>query len=169
MLKSSIMSYVKYLMIAVVVIGLVIVGAVFIFKKQPIIKANISNKISYVVYWPTSVNSVPQKNTIKFDSSSGVLSYVVYVSGVDTVVTEQSTPSEFSNFPTYYSTLINHLNNYDTFNTSVGNVYLTQPNNTSGDTAVINHSGTLLFAHAQSSIDENNWRTFFNNLKVILN
>jgi hypothetical protein len=31
------------------------------------------------------------------------------------------------------------------------------------------HSDTLLFAHTQSSIDENNWRLLFNNPKVIKN
>jgi len=134
-----------------------------------IIPPQLARQISFTIFWPNSVNANANKQSIKYDSQEGVFSYVVSINAVSTTVTEQATPSEFVDISTYFPALINHMNNYDTFGSANGNVYLTRPNNTNGETAVINHNGTLLFAHAQGNLSENNWRLFFNNLQVIEN
>ena len=155
--------------IVVVLIGMIILTVVIYRQRRDIIPTSIARKISFVVYWPNSSNVVADRTSIKYDSQKGVFSYTLNLLSVSTTVTEQATPSEFTDVSGYYSAFINHLNNYDTFDSSSGTVYLTEPSNTSGTTAIINHSGTLLFAHAQSKISENDWRQFFNNIKVILN
>lgn len=153
----------------VLLAALIIIGVHLYVARQRIIPHTVASQISFTVFWPKSTNAFPSQSSIKYDSQKGVFSYIVTINNVSTTVTEQATPSEFVDIPNYYSALINHLNNYDTFGSSHGNVYLTKPSGTDGETAVINQSGTLLFAHAQADIDENNWRLFFNNLRVIEN
>lgn len=128
-----------------------------------------AQKISFRVYWPRSGVSIPERTSIKFSTTAGVFSYVIYLGGVSVTVDEQSTPSEFSDIPNYYATLVNHLNNYDTFTSANGTVYLTEPHGTNGEVAVNNNEGTLVFAHAHSKIPVNSWQKLFNNLIVIDN
>lgn len=169
--KSKNTRYNKLLILLLSVVLIAIILLIFLLSRhnKKIIPTSISNKISYVIYWPNSTNTVSNKMSIKYDAQTGVFSFITSISSINVTVTEQATPSEFTDISGYYSTFINHLNNYDTFDSSNGTVYLTEPKNTNGVTAIDNISGTLIFAHAQSSISENNWRIFFNNLKVILN
>lgn len=155
---------------AIILVALGVVLGVHIYTtRNRTIPPAIARQISFRVYWPKSTNAVPDKQSIKYDAQQGVFSYVVLINANSVTVTEQATPSEFTDIPNYFSALINHLNNYDTFSSANGTVYLTKPSGTGGEAAVINQSGTLLFAHTQGTINENNWRLFFNNLQIIEN
>jgi hypothetical protein len=160
---------VLYVVEALVLIGIIVGAVLFFHSKQPIIPPKIAKQISFRIYWPNSANATAEKSTIKYDSQQSVLSYKAKINSVETTVTEQGTPSQFSDVQNYFSTFINHLNNYDTFDSANGTVYLTMPSNTSGETGIVNHSGTLLFAHAEGKLSESDWRLFFNNLRVVEN
>ncbi len=157
--------------IVTLVIALVGGVGVIVFllsQNTPIIPRPIAKQLNFAIYWPTQNTDVSaSRSSIKYDSKDSIFSYVTNINSTPATITEQPTPDEFNNIPDYYSTLITHLNNYDTFSALPGTVYLTKPKGVSGETAVMNSGGTLLFVHASSNLPANQWRAFFNDLSIV--
>jgi hypothetical protein len=151
---------------SILILSLLLIAAIFlIFHSQKIIPTKYAKQISFIVYWPGDNESRPDKASIKYSSSTGVISYVDFVNTDKIVIDEQSTPSVFTDFSNYYSDLIAHLNNYDSISTNVGTVYLTLPKGV--NTAISNNHGTLLFASSSQKLSENTWRSIFNGFTAI--
>lgn len=156
------------ILILVCAMGLILF--LYLKSKDNIIPQSDKKEIDFVVYWPSDSLSNPQKSTVKYDAKTGVLSYIDYLDSHRVVINQQATPSVFNDFSNYYSTLINHLNNYETLSTNIGNVYLTlPPNSNNSDTAVSNNHGTLLFASSPVKLTDSEWLHLFNGFKVLLN
>lgn len=83
-------------------------------------------------------------------------------------ITQQATPSVFSDVPQYFPTLITRLNEYSSFGSIYGTVHLTKPKELNGQQqAVLNTSGTLMFVHPSHNLSDDTWRRFFNGLQVV--
>lgn len=131
----------------------------------------IIKEISFPVFYPTSQSPViVNKSSFKYDSSTKVLSFIVTDAGQSITVTEQATPESFVDVPQVYTTLINSLNNYSSFDSLQGQVNLTYPKqfNNMQQSAVMNAKGTLMFAHdIASDLSNAQWQQFFNDLIVV--
>ncbi len=83
-------------------------------------------------------------------------------------ITEQATPSGFTDIPQAYDKFINSLSGYFSFGSVNGTVNLVRPHNLNGEqAAVINDKGTLMFIHPMQDLPPDVWRQLFNNLTVI--
>lgn len=150
-------------------IGLAIIGGwLFIVNRRDasqLLPATIRRQLSFVVYlpgkgWDTSALSVGY--------AGGVLSYRTTQAGAALTVTQQTTPGVFNDVPQYYPNLVNKLNEYSSFGTANGTVYLTKPKELNGQQqAILNNNGTLLFAHPNHNLSDDVWRRFFNGLSAI--
>jgi hypothetical protein len=71
------------------------------------------------------------------------------------------------NIPGALGKFVEAMNNYQSFETTVGTVHLTKPKSQNGkQAAVLNIKGTLLFARAESNLSDDQWQAFFNHLQV---
>jgi len=83
------------------------------------------------------------------------------------VISEQATPDIFSQNGVY-SFKLDQAHEYDSFNTSAGEVALTKPDELSGQTvAWDNTKGTLILAHAFQTLSESEWKLLFNNIQIV--
>jgi hypothetical protein len=129
----------------------------------------ILNKASFTILYP-------QKNTphitdvdksVSYNSGADALSYLTYVYGKTVYISEQSTPSIFSQSGVYDYKLT-QSKEYDDFSTEAGDIALTRPTELDGQTlAWDNANGTLILARAIKSLSENEWKLLFNNMAAV--
>lgn len=139
-------------------------------RSQQIIQDNIKKQLSFSVLW-TGENSPLQgnKKTFKFNEQEKLLSFIANDDGGNSVtISEQPTPESFVDIPQSYDKLIDSMHKYKTFDSAIGRVFLTRPDNLNGkQAAVMNSKGVLLFAKADTDIDDDTWVKLFNNLVII--
>lgn len=156
--------------LSLIVLTLVgVIGYKYWQNSRPILSGNLKKEIVFPVFWPDKSEPVTvNKSTLKYDTSSGLVSYTIQTpSSNSLVVSEQSTPEDFTASPQVYSNLIQAILEYEQFSSRNGTVYLTHPKGTSGETAVMNSQGTLMFVKASKNLSDSAWRQFFNNLQTI--
>ncbi len=136
---------------------------------QATIPSHIKNQLDFIVLYPLdNEDTVMDRSTIKYDTRTKVLSFVITSYGVKNTITEQATPEAFNDIPQYYQKVIDQMNGYSSFDTDIGKVNLTRPAHLNGEqVAVMNTKGVLLFAHPSKDLTQSEWRKFFNNLQVI--
>ena len=136
----------------------------FMHRAQALIPDYITKQLEFVLIYPGGqYREAVNTNSLKYDPTNKVLSFTITLRGSGLTVTEQATPSAFSDIPQYYDKLVQRMNGYKTLDTYNGKVDLTKPTSANGDqVAVFNNRGTLLFAHATHDISEDQWRRFFN-------
>lgn len=162
------------LRISVIILALIIGGLVAlkysINRTAGIIPPSIKQQIAFQIYVTTNGNKqwATDKQSIKYDSSQGILSYTASSINNNLYITEQNTPSQFSDIPQYYPTLVSKLNEYSEVQTNLGTLALTHPTELKGiQTVVINSHGTLMFIRPQNNLTDNQWALFINSLDVI--
>lgn len=131
-----------------------------------LIPTQISQKLSFPVYVPDN-NSTWNVDVAKtsYDQQSGVLSLYLENHTAQITLTQQATPQVFSDVPQQYAKMLSTMNEYLEIQTSFGTVALTRPKELNGgQTAVVNKTGTLLFAKPNRDMSEDEWKNFFNNL-----
>ena len=134
-------------------------------RSAPLVPANISQKVNFIIYYP---GSSWQTKTSLMTNPDLVLTLNATQADQQFTVTEQATPEVFNDVPQYYSTLLARLNQYGSFGTLNGTVYLTLPKELNGDQqAVLNNNGTLVFAHANHKLTNDKWQRFFNDLQPL--
>lgn len=139
-------------------------------KHSSEIPAAIEKHIAFQVFAPSVPGdtwTVPE-DLIRYNTSQGLLSITTVSNSNQIVLSEEPTPQIFANIPQYYPTLISGLNSYDQLQIGLGTIYLTHPKELhGGQTAVMNTSGTLVFARPLHDLSNSQWESFFNNLVVI--
>jgi len=75
------------------------------------------------------------------------------------VVSEQASPPEFAASPDKYGALVQSMHRLSEIQSSPAPIYITQPDNqTSGQTAVVNAVGVLLFIQSSQNLSDGEWR-----------
>ena len=157
-------------MIVTPVVLVVIAAAVILGIKlsTPIVPGAIKKQVSIVILYPSSDGFKVEAGSWKYNSSLGLLSYLVSRGNTKLTISEQSSPPEFSEVPGTLDRLTSHLNTYSDFDTIQGHAYLTHPIELKGgQSALMNTKGTLLFAKPNHALSDSEWRDFFNSLDII--
>lgn len=133
-----------------------------------LIPKNLSDKVSFPVYVPSEKsvwNIEPSKTS--YDEQEGVLSLYLNHNNQQIILTQQATPQVFSDVPQQYSKMLSSMNQYAEYQTAFGAIGLTRPKELNGgQAAVVNKSGTLIFVKPNSDLSEDEWKNFFNNLRI---
>jgi hypothetical protein len=165
--RSTIISFILLISIAITVL----LGVTLHRPTSSMIPANIQKQLSFVLYVPDDKDAVIERSSIHYANGDGVLSYTVGYNPAhaEITITQQATPSVFTDVPQYYPTLLDRLNQYASLGTINGTVYLTKPTELKGQQqAVLNDNGTLLFAHpGNRNLSNDDWRRFFNSLQTV--
>lgn len=162
------------LRISVIILALAI-GSLVILKYSSdrtagIIPTSIKQQIVFQIYVTANGDKqwTTDKQSVKYDASQGILSYTAKSATNSLYVTEQLTPSQFTDIPQYFPTLVSKLNEYSEIQTNLGTVALTHPTELNGvQTAVINTAGTLMFIKPKVNLTDSQWASFINSLNVI--
>jgi hypothetical protein len=160
--------------LAYVALGLIASGAlatgVFLhIHSSQIIPAQIKRQLDFLIFLPEGdPSSHVESKTFKYDANLKVFSVVVTSFNIKNTISEQPTPDSFNDIPGYYDKLTEKLNSYTSFDTNLGKVYLTLPDELKGkQSAIMNTKGTLMFASPDKDLTNDQWRQFFNSLSVI--
>jgi len=154
-------------------IALVVFGGLWIYQNahKPLISKDITSQVNYTLYVPPPRGAnkfLLDKTTIEYDKTERKVAMTARSADNKITFTVQPQPDAFTDVPGFYAKLLNTLNPYKELSTSIGTVTLTRPQELNGgQTAVVNPNGTLIFAHPDKDISDQDWQEFFNNLKVI--
>lgn|GEM_PF-1131525 len=158
--------------VTIVVVCLGLLGTIAALTLKPThrpIPSNITKKISFTIFYPTlTISQINvQPSTLNYNSANQGFSYEVLLNSKKVVISEQATPDIFSQNGVY-SFKLDQAHEYDSFNTSAGEVALTKPDELSGQTvAWDNTKGTLILAHAFQTLSESEWKLLFNNIQIV--
>jgi len=167
----------KILIAALIVLALAGSALVLsrMFESQTVISKQILDEANFTIFYPANASKSDTawkllKDRTSYDTGSGVLT--LYVSQASTgkqiTLNEQPTPGAFSDVPTQYSKMLTTLNEYNELQIGFGTVALTHPKELNGgQTAVANKAGTLIFAKPSGNLTDNEWKDFFQNLRIL--
>lgn len=156
-----------FLVIASSFAGYVIYG--HLNNSQPVLSQITNNKLTFPLFWPAKDSTITaSKQSVKYDPSSKLISYnAINNNGVRLIITEQETPTSFSDIPQVFSKLVETMSQYGVFDSQNGTVYLTHPKELNGgQAAVMNSKGTLMFVKPITTLDDDSWKIFFNSLQI---
>ena len=174
--KSKLGSKLKLRMVPAIILGICLIGiviGVMVMWHQyhhNQIPNSISKQLDFLVLYPNSPERkiTAEVGSYKYDKSSKLLTFIVIDSGLNITISEQSTPQAFVDIPQSYTTLINSMNNYTSFDSLQGHVDLTMPKEFNGQqAAVMNTKGTLMFARpTNGKLTSDQWKSFFNSIII---
>jgi hypothetical protein len=157
------------LFFALIIFGVMFLAAdavigIYLLKPKPPIPKNIQSQLDFTPYLIQPDTGVTiDKGSYKYDLSQKGLSFIA--TGKDfgkLTVSEQATPQQFIDIPEVYSKLVDKLNRYGAFDNDMGTVYLTRPDDQrTGQTAVINSKGVLMFVRSSKNLSDDQWRKLF--------
>lgn len=106
--------------------------------------------------------------SVKFNQSQKTLSYKFNSPAGGLTISQQPTPETFSTIAGYADSVYKGFNQYSTFDSPLGTVHLTRPGGSSGaNVAILDHSGTLLFASSTKELSQADWQKVFSTLEQI--
>ncbi|SRR6266540_4081408 len=146
-----------------VVLGVLLV--VILHRPASPLPAAISKQVRFAIYFPGKPWIVAPDEA---SYQNGVLRFGSQQAGKQLVFTEQTTPPVFSEVPQYFPALLAKMNQYASFGSASGTVYLTKPTELKGgQTAVVENAGTLLFVRPGRDLSDNEWRQLFSTMRTI--
>lgn len=152
------------------VLILIIAAGLFSWHKlqtHPAIPSEIRKQLTFVPFTNTNSEVASVLSEVKYDKKIKLLTYTVFLNGVKVVVSQQATPESFNDVPQAYDALLQKMYSKNSFDSVVGKVNITYPEELKGlQTAVMNSKGVLLFAKPESNISVDEWKKFFNNLSI---
>jgi hypothetical protein len=162
------------IVLAAIVLGLIIggtVSAVLAFSQSPI-PQGIRKSATFDLYYP-SAN--PDGWRLKKDSATYTAqsrNVIMTLENSDRsnsiVFSQQATPDTFTDVPDYYQKLLDNLHQYNEFDSGIGKVTLTRPDELKGgQSAVANTKSTLIFAHPTKDLTNAEWANLFNKLEIV--
>lgn len=161
----------KFVIAVILTSGLVtgaVVGTIYLVQRQGILPQNIQRQLDFkpFVVSSNSTSLHVNKSSYKYDPSQQGLSFTISADSYGLLtVSEQTTPQAFIDIPDYYTKLLDTLNRYSVFDDSLGTVYLIHPKDQkTGQTAVLNASGVLMFVRSTKDLSDEQWRQIFNQL-----
>ena len=146
-----------------VVIELISLLTVLIAPK-PSISPTIAKKLTSTLFIPGGETSV-DRTSAKYDSPNSLLSYKATYANVSLTVSEQPSPSTFSDVPASYDKFTADLGQYEQFDSRLGSVHLVRlVKENNHQVAVMNAQGTLMFVKPDKELTTDQWKIFFKNL-----
>lgn len=128
----------------------------------------IRSEVSFEIIYPNGY-SIDQKSW-KYLSSTRTVQFIAKKDGYTVVFTEQPTPLAYQNDQGAYDRFIGSLRPSASFSVPLGTVSLSNFV-TSGDfqvvgvTGILKVKGTLLLAHPDTQLTDDQWRSLFESLK----
>lgn len=151
-----------------IAVGLVIIIALIFFPGKPSIPGPIKSQLTSTLLIPKGGDYITDRESAKYDSKIKLLTFRTQIKGLTTVtVSEQATPDQFTDIPTYSEKVFQKFGEYKTFEMSIGIVHLVRSPKDKQQAAVINTKGTLMFVKPDKDLTEDQWREFFKNIAVI--
>ena len=145
--------------LVVVASSFVVAGLVFTLLPRNSIPASVRTQLTSTLLLPSGGGVVINLDLAKYDAPNKLLTFTVNYAGTVVVFSEQPTPDTFVDIPDAYNKLINGLDSYESFDTTLGTVHLTRPKKLNGkQMAVLSAKGTLLFAKATDTLTSDQWR-----------
>lgn len=128
----------------------------------------ITSQLTSALIMPDTSTTTIDETSYKYDPSSKLFSYTAVYADSHLVFSEQPAPESFTDIPEAYQKVLESMNNYSSFDSTIGTVHLTKPPNSAGkQTAVLNAKGTLLFAKSDRNLDSDQWRALFKSVDVV--
>lgn len=153
---------------SIVVVGLLVVAGLILYPSKPAIPGPVKAKLTSTLFVPRGGDYHTDRESAKYDEDLKLLTYRTEIRGVTTViVTQQSTPDQFVDIPTYGDKVFEQLGEYKTFDTAIGKVHLLRTPKDQKQAAGINAQGTLMFVKPERDMSEDEWRKFFNRMVVV--
>ena len=146
--------------------GMVLIVVLLLAPKSPI-APGVRKQLTSTFMAPVGGGAVVDRESANYLKDSKVLIYNVKYAGTRIILSEQSTPDQFVDIPQVYAKLTDSMGNYKTFDVSLGTVHLTKLKDGDKQVAVLNSSGTLLFAKPDRDLSDDEWRVFFVHLRVM--
>lgn len=166
--------------LAIVALGIMgVAGGTFVwlnvYKNDAIISKRILNEANFTIFYPRNATKNTndwqlEKDRTTYDKNSGVLTIhaVQPSTGKQIILNEQPVPGAFTDVPTQYSTMLTTLHEYGELQLGFGTVALTHPQELKGgQAAVANKAGTLIFAKPSVNLTNDEWRDFFESLRIL--
>lgn len=141
---------------------------IYLLKPRPPIPGGIQSQLDFTPYLVKPATGITvDKATYRYDASQKGLAFTVYDRASDKfVVSEQSTPQQFIDIPELYNKVVDKFNRYGVFDNAIGTVYLTRPDGQSGQTAIMNSHGVLMFVRSSKDLGDDQWRRLFNSFEL---
>lgn len=163
----------KRLLLSLLLITLIVaLAATFYIKGRAAdpLPADISKQLSFRSIYPTSQAGKITGPGYTYLASQKTLSFTVSTAGTSVVFTEQPAPSSVgSGSQVYYQAL--GLHPYAQFVSKLGPVALVKFYHTgtltpAGQSGILAADGTLLTAHSEKNLTNEQWKDLFNSLKI---
>lgn len=125
---------------------------------------------NFSFYYPSDEEAewVIDEDSMSFDRENQVLILNFHRGTTKLVLTQQAEPGSFVDIPTLYPKLLDKLHQYAEFQTAIGRVTLTRPEELKGkQSAVANLRGTLIFGNPDADLSETDWKAFFGSLESV--
>jgi len=164
-----------FISMSIVIVAGGVFGLFKLLESQTVISKQVLNEANFTIFYPTdTIKSASswqlQKDRTSFDKGSGVLTlHATQAStGRQIILNQQPTPGAFTDVPTQYSKMLSTLNEYNELQIGFGTIALSHPKELNGgQTAVANKAGTLIFAKPSANLTDNEWKDFFQNLRIL--
>ncbi|HXR50370.1 MAG TPA: hypothetical protein VN778_05080 [Verrucomicrobiae bacterium] len=155
-----------------VVIILSIFLTIHFWPKAPSpVPSHIQQQAGFVIIYPDP-RSYSYKNAgWNYTLKDGSVSFTVKKDGYSVAFNEQQTPLEYQNDVASYNRFIGSLRPSANFNVPLGTVSITNfvtagDYQVVGKTGILNSQNTLLLAHPDTDLTDNQWRDLFESLQI---
>lgn len=158
----------KKLLIALGLGILLAAGGFFYWQRTT---TGIPNKIvkqaNFTLYYPEDgADWRVDRKSLTYSEETRVLSMRLQGPNQAVTINQQATPAAFTDIANYYAKLLDKLHQYSEFQTGIGRVTLTRPEELKGgQSAVVSVRDTLMFANPERDMSDAEWRQFFDSLK----
>ncbi|HSX07383.1 MAG TPA: hypothetical protein VLG11_00650 [Candidatus Saccharimonadales bacterium] len=150
---------------ACLAVGAVVAAGIWLRPAGSPLPASVMRTVTFALYYP---DKSWRTEATQATYTNGVVALTTQKAGITLSVTEQATPPVFGDVPQYYPSLLAKMNEYASFNSALGTVYLTKPTELGGNqTAVLNGNGTLLFVRPSTALTTGGWQQFFGSLRAV--
>lgn len=153
----------------VVFVGIMLLAtltAFFIGQNLKVIPAEIHRDFPSAIFVPSDPVRV-DRTTVKYAGSNYPLNFVAHSGDHKLTISEQPSPDSFFEIPDAYSKFVTSFRPYDAFESRLGRVELTRPQNYNNkQVAIMNTKGTLILISAETDMGNEDWKSLFNSLVI---
>ncbi len=149
-------------------VGLVLASILVLLRPRSPLPAHVRQQLNFALVYPAPATQYAiDQQTITYNSQAKALTFTTAGPSGTLVFSEQATPDAFTDAPDYFQKLTEKLHDYEDFDSAMGHVALTRPDELNGaQSAVVNGNGTLLFIHPSHDLSTDDWRKLISNLQV---
>lgn len=154
----------RWFIAVIIAVTVMVAGAAsfYVLNPPPVFARSLVDAYPAVLLVPGKGAGEVVPQTPSYDDKLKQITYTVQYVGASIVVSEQPTPEAFVDVPAVYDKMVETMKTYASFDTDIGKVYLTKPDNLGGhQAAVINTKGTLLLAKTDRDLSDAQWRSLF--------